>query len=198
MDADAWNARYATRDYVWSVEPNVFVARHCRDLEPGDAIDLAAGECRNAVWLATLGWRVTAVDFSSVALDKGRQLAERAGVEVTTVVADVTEWQPEGPVDLIVVAYLQLPTDERLAVLRRLPQWLRPGGTLVLVAHDRTNIERGWGGPPSPDVCYQLDETVAALSGLRIEVAEVAERPVTTPEGDRIALDTLVVARRPD
>ncbi|RMH68547.1 MAG: class I SAM-dependent methyltransferase [Actinomyces sp.] len=197
MDADAWNARYATRDFVWSVEPNVFVERHCRELEPGDAIDLAAGECRNAVWLAGRGWRVTAVDFSSVALDKGRRLAEQAGVEVTTVEADVRTWEPDGAVDLVVVAYLQLPTTERLAVLGRLPGWLRPGGTLVLVAHDRTNIEHGWGGPPDPDVCYELDETVAALTGLDVQVAEVAERSVATPDGERIALDTLVVAHRP-
>ncbi len=196
MDVDAWNERYATTDFVWSVEPNVFVEGHCRSLEPGDAIDLAAGECRNAVWLASRGWRVTAVDFSSVALDKGRRLAADSGVEITTVEADVTRWEPPSPVDLVVVAYLQLPTPERLGVLERIPSWLRPGGRVVLVAHDRTNIEHGWGGPPAPDVCYDLDETVAALAPLVVETAEVARRPVTTPDGEHIALDTVVVARR--
>ena len=66
-----------------------------------------------------------------------------------------------------------------------------------MVAHDRANIEHGYGGPPTPDRCYDLDETVAALSPLEIDVAEVARRRVETEEGTRTALDTLVIARRP-
>jgi hypothetical protein len=68
---------------------------------------------------------------------------------------------------------------------------------LLVVAHDRTNIEHGYGGPPIPERCYDLDDTVAALAGLEMEVAEVAERHVETEDGPRTALDTLVVGRRP-
>ena len=64
MDADAWDQRYAASELVWSREPNQFVASELADLPPGTAVDLAAGEGRNAIWLASRGWSATAVDFS--------------------------------------------------------------------------------------------------------------------------------------
>ncbi len=75
MDAAGWNERYAGTDLVWSAGPNAFVEQICSSLTPGTALDLAAGEGRNALWLAELGWEVTAVDFSSVGLEKARRAA---------------------------------------------------------------------------------------------------------------------------
>jgi 2-polyprenyl-3-methyl-5-hydroxy-6-metoxy-1,4-benzoquinol methylase len=70
MDRQAWDARYAATDTLWSFEPNRFLLREVESLPPGRALDLACGEGRNALWLASRGWRVTAVDFSQVALDR--------------------------------------------------------------------------------------------------------------------------------
>ena len=84
MDADAWDVRYRESELVWSPGPNQFVEAELADLPPGRALDLAAGEGRNAIWLAEQGWQVTAVDFSQAGLDKGRSLrrgpARRLGV----------------------------------------------------------------------------------------------------------------------
>src|SRR3954469_24173257 len=111
MDAAGWDERYAASELVWSAEPNVFVAEACADLAPGRALDLAAGEGRNAIWLARRGWQVTAVDFSQAGLDKGRTLA--GDVSVTWVCADATTWRGDESFDLCVVAYLQLSAEER-------------------------------------------------------------------------------------
>jgi SAM-dependent methyltransferase len=194
-----WDERYADSDYLWDVGPNHFVEQLLADAEPGTAIDLAAGEGRNAVWLAQQGWSVAAVDFSEAGLGKARQLAEHRGVaeRVTTVAADALTYQPDEPVELVVIAYLQLPAPMVRTVLEHAVTWLRPGGRLFIVAHDRSNHEHGYGGPPMPDVLYDLDDTVAALDELEIETAEVAQRQVETEEGPRTALDTLVIARRP-
>ena len=194
-----WDERYAGREYLWDVQPNQFVERHLRGLEPGTAVDLAAGEGRNAVWLAQQGWSVTAVDFSQAGLDKASRLAADAGVadRVVTVTADVLSWTPAEPVDLVVIAYLQLPPEQVRTALGHAASWLRPGGRVLVVAHDRSNIEHGYGGPPMPDRCYDLGETVAALAGLEVETAEVVEREVEADDGTRTALDTLVIARRP-
>jgi 2-polyprenyl-3-methyl-5-hydroxy-6-metoxy-1,4-benzoquinol methylase len=197
MDSTAWDERYSTSELIWTGRANQFVERHLADLRPGTAVDLGAGEGRNAVWLAQRGWTVTAVDFSPVGLEKAERLAGEHGVEITVECADATTWEPDGPVDLVVLSYLQLPAAQQHAVLERAAGWLAPGGTLFVVAHDRSNIDVGYGGPPSAEVCYSVDDTVAALAGLEVTTAEVAERAVETSEGIRTAFDTLVIARRP-
>ncbi len=195
MDRAGWDDRYASTDLVWSDSANQFVEQYLADLPPGRALDLGAGEGRNALWLAARGWKVTAVDFSSVGIEKGRRLAADRDIAVEWVVADVDEYEPDRPFDLVVIAYLQLDRASRTELLRRVATWVAPGGTVFVVAHDRSNVEHGHGGPPSADVCYDLDETVAALAPLRADTAEVATRIVSTPDGDRTALDTVVLVR---
>ncbi len=199
MAIERWDERYAGREYLWDVGPNRFVERHLAGLTPGHAIDLAAGEGRNAVWLARQGWHVAAVDFSAVGLAKAARLAADNGVaeRVQTVQADALSYQPPGHVDLVVISYLQIPPDQQRLVLEHAASWLAVGGLLLVIAHDRSNVEHGYGGPTDPEHCYDLDTTTEALGGLEIRLAEVAERPVDTDEGPRTALDTLVIATRP-
>lgn len=199
MDADSWNDRYRDTELVWSAGPNQFVEAICRDLPPGRAIDLAAGEGRNAIWLAEQGWQTTAVDFSDVAIDKARQIADRRGVEIDAQAADLTTYEPTpGGYDLVVVAYLQLADTELSPILRRAAAAVAPGGTFLLVNHDVENLERGYGGPQHESVLTNPKQVAAAIGdSLVVERAEVVERGVTTDDGARIALDTLVVARRP-
>ena len=94
MDSQEWDQRYAGTGLVWTAEPNRFVVAELQDLAPGQALDVAAGEGRNAVWLAARGWQVTAVDFSAAGLDKGRRLAQARGVAIDWVHADVRDYQP--------------------------------------------------------------------------------------------------------
>ena len=140
-----WDERYADPDYLWDVGPNHFVEQLLADAEPGTAVDLAAGEGRNAVWLAERGWHAIATDFSEAGLAKARQLAEHRGVadRVETVLADALTYKPEEPVDLVVMAYLQLPAPMVRTVLQHAVTWLRPGGRVFIVAHDRSNHEHG-------------------------------------------------------
>lgn len=196
MDAADWDERYRGADYVWAIEPNRFVAEHALPLEPARALDLGAGEGRNAVWLAGRGWDVTAVDFSAAGMAKADRLARDHGVTVTTVVADALEYPIRpGAWDLVVLSYLQLPTEARRAVLGRAATGVAPGGTLLVVAHDRSNLDRGWGGPQDPDVLYTATETADCLGGLDVVAASVVGRQVTVDGADHVALDTVVVAR---
>jgi SAM-dependent methyltransferase len=200
VSAADWDERYAARELVWTAGPNRFVVEQVDDLPPGRALDLAAGEGRNAIWLAERGWQVTAVDFSAVGLDKGRQLAAARDVEVAWELADATTWDPPAHgFDLVLVAYLQLPEDERRAAHRRAARAVAPGGRFVLVAHHRDNLVHGYGGPPDERVLMRAADVVDDLAGTGLEVvtAERVERPVETEEGSRTALDCLVVATRP-
>lgn len=198
MDAHAWDDRYAGSELVWSAAPNQFVEEALRHHPPGRAVDLAAGEGRNALWLAGLGWDVTAVDFSKVGLDKGRAVEARVGATrpVTWVCADVLEWQGQD-LDLALVAYLQLPDDERRRVVRRAFDALRDGGELFWVAHDSSNLVEGTGGPQDPEVLATADDVLADLGDHRFEVirAERVERLVEPEHGGdptRTAYDFVV------
>ncbi len=196
MDAAAWDARYAGAELVWSAEPNRFVVEVVEGWRPGRALDVACGEGRNAIWLAEQGWEVTALDFSQVAIDRGRRLADEAGVEVEWRRADATTHRPEaGVFDLVLVCYLQLPGPQLAEVLSSARDSVAPGGAIVVIAHARDNLERGVGGPQDPSVLPTPDEVVEYLDGLTIERAGHVTRPVETDAGQRDAIDLVVVAR---
>ncbi len=199
MDREDWNSRYAGRELVWTSTPNRFLVAETESLAPGRVLDLACGEGRNAIWLAERGWQATGVDFSDVALEKARALAVERGVEAEWVQGDLTAFRPEpGAFDLALLFYLQVPEADRRAAVRAAASAVAPGGTFLLVAHDRTNLEQGVGGPQAPEVLYTAEDVVIDLDGcgLQVEKAERVERPVEAPQGERIALDALVRASR--
>jgi SAM-dependent methyltransferase len=201
VDRQQWDARYSGAEYEWSMHPNLFVAAELDGVPPGRALDLAAGEGRNSVWLAERGWRVTAVDFSRVGLDKGRKLSAARGVpdgQVDWVTVDLGEYTPpRSAYDLVLIAYLQVGADLRARVLGGAAAALVPGGTLLVVGHDLANLTEGTGGPSSPDVLYTPGLITAALPGLRVRRAERVRRTVERNGEQVTAVDTLVRAERP-
>jgi SAM-dependent methyltransferase len=191
MRAKDWDERYAERQQ-WSAEPNAQIADLLAGLPPGDAVDLAAGEGRHALWLAGLGWHATAVDFSDLGLARGR--AQPGADRVTWVTADVANWSTE-PVslDLVLVAYLHLPQTETAALLTRAVSWLRPGGRLLVLGHDVENVTAGVGGPQEPAILHSVDRLAPVAALLEVDRLEQVRRE--TPAGT--ALDTLLWGRRP-
>jgi SAM-dependent methyltransferase len=210
MDAHDWDRRYAESQLVWSATPNRFVEAGLADLRPGRAVDVAAGEGRNSIWLAEQGWDVTAVDFSRTGLDKGRTLQSRhergRDLHIDWVHADVLEHDlGVGRYDLAVLAYLQLAAGQRRTVLRRAFLSLGYGGTLFVVAHDTTNLTEGTGGPQDASVLYTAEEVLADLDGERFEVVSAGRVTRDVPadedapqQAPRIAYDALVRVVRSD
>jgi SAM-dependent methyltransferase len=200
VEREDWDARYAAQDLVWGAEPNRFLAAEFGDVTPrGHALDLACGEGRNAIWLARLGWQVTAVDYSSVALDRARRLAAEQRVEVEWIEADVTTYVPApGAFALAVIAYLHLPTTQRRLVLAQAAAALAAGGTLFLVGHARRNLTEGVGGPQRPEILWDADEIRDELVtlGLVVSRAHDVRRPVEAESGTKDAIDVLVRAQR--
>jgi SAM-dependent methyltransferase len=197
MDAAAWDERYAATALVWSAGPNQFVEADLEDLTPGRALDLACGEGRNARWLAERGWEVTAIDWSSVAIEKGRRLTDAVDWQVGDA---LTTPLPTG-LDLVVLAYFQVPADARRTAVLRSFDALDPGGRLFVVAHDSTNIAEGTGGPQDPTVLYTAEDVLGDLAGADLEVVRaerVARLVVGTDEhgSEGTAWDALVHVRR--
>lgn len=198
MTSTDWDERYGAAELVWSAEPNRLFAKEVEGLRPGRALDLACGEGRNAIWLAARGWTVTAVDFSEVAIDKARRLADTRGVQVEWVTADLLAYQPPSEsFDLVALIYLQLPHAQLSAVLRRATGALAPGGTLLIIGHDTRNLAEGHGGPRDPTVLFTPKDVESDIEGLIVERSERVLRPVTVDGKEVNAIDALVRARRP-
>ncbi|MGU3437978.1 class I SAM-dependent methyltransferase [Actinomycetes bacterium M1A6_2h] len=196
-DAAVWDKKYAGQELKWGAPPNQFVVEFATSLPPGRALDLGCGEGRNALWLATRGWTVDAVDFSAEGLRKGVAVARTATRAIqgrlTWVQMDVTELTPEPIYDLVLVLYLHLLPDARKRVLDTAITALKPEGTLVICGHDSANLTQGVGGPQDPEILYTPTDLVNEIDvRLTIRTAETRRRDV----GDGTALDAVVLARK--
>lgn len=200
MHAHDWDERYSAAELLWRADPNEWVRKRARRLPAGRALDLAAGEGRNAVWLASRGWAVTAVDFSQVGLDKARRLEQhRAGPgahPVRWVLADVVDFAPEGAFDLVLVVYLHLPPQQRAEVLQRAAGALAPGGRLLVVGHHRDNLTDGTGGPQDPELLYSQQDLLTDLAGAGELAPQIADRTTRLLQGARPALDVVAEFQR--
>lgn len=198
-DAAGWNERYAATEMVWSSEPNQFVVEICGQLRPGRALDLGAGEGRNAAWLAGQGWTVTAVDFAENAVSKITARAAMERLKVTALVADATSYRPEASsLELGLLCYLQLPLAQLRKAIANVAAGLIDGGRLVVIAHDASNLQHGYGGPRDPNMLTSAAQVSNLMdeAGLRVQTADVRERQVLVDNGFRYALDHVVVGVR--
>jgi SAM-dependent methyltransferase len=177
-----WDERYSNNEYVYGTNPNEFLVSVVGDIPTGRALSLGDGEGRNGVFLAEQGFDVTAVDMSSVGLEKAESLARLHGVKVNTIVADLNHYViEEGHWDLIVTIWLHVMPDLRQRIHSGIVDGLRPGGAVVLEAYTPKQLKYGTGGPPKRDMLFtpsMLREDFAVGAGLRIEVCQETEREV--------------------
>jgi SAM-dependent methyltransferase len=199
-----WEDRYRSKDQIWSGNPNAQLVAQAADLEPGAALDLGCGEGGDAIWLASRGWRVTAVDISQVALDRGARAAAEIGAEIAARItwqqADMLTWSPPaGQFDLISAHFIHLPSAERRSLHARLAAGVRPGGSLLIVGHHPLDIETTAGRPNAPDFYYTPEEMAASLdpAAWEVVVAAAPARQANDPDGNTITIhDAVLHARR--
>jgi SAM-dependent methyltransferase len=184
MDVTFWNDRYAVPHFIYGEAPNAFVAEMASQIPTGPVLCLAEGEGRNAVHLATLGHRVTAVDQSEAGLAKARRLAAARGVEIETVLADLGNFTIEpGIWSGIVATFAHLPPVIRCKVHAQAVRGLRPGGVFVLEAYTRAQLAFDTGGPKSPELLMTLADLRDELAGLELQVGRETEREVIEGKG---------------
>ncbi|MGN8246121.1 class I SAM-dependent methyltransferase [Cellulomonas soli] len=205
-EAEHWEAFYRATDRHWSGRVNTTFAQHVAELAapatdsprgPRTALDLGCGEGADAVWLASHGWQVTAVDISATALERGRAHATEAGVadRITWEQHDLSQTFPEGQFDLVSAQFLHSSLRrDRSPLLRRATASVAPGGTLLLVSHGEFP---DWAPQPRPDVLFHTAQETVDLLALddswRIELAGTVERDATTPDGAPARLQDVVV-----
>jgi SAM-dependent methyltransferase len=172
------------------------------DLTPGAALDVGSGEGADAIWLASRGWQVTAVDFSTTALQRGEAQAKALGAAVAErinwVHADLTTWEPKGHFDLVSAQFMHLPATPRQALFVRLATAVAPGGTLLIVGHHLSDLQTTIPRPPMPDLYFTAEEIADFLDPDRwdVLVADTRPRPASDPEGQETTIHDAVLRAR--
>jgi len=175
-----WNERYSERFASYGSEPNDFLREVADRIPEGPVLCLAEGEGRNAVFLAERGHEVTAVDLSEVGLANAGALAAERGVSITTLLADLADYDPgKERWAGIVSIWGHVPPPVRERIHGACVQALRPGGAFVLEAYSPRQLDRpGVGGPTSVDLLMTPEGLRGELAGLRFERCEEVDRDV--------------------
>ena len=191
MDRHGWNERYAARPQTFPLGPNRLVAEEVGPLPPGVALDLATGEGRHAVWLASSGWKVLAADFAEVGLRKAQARARPGELAISWALADVRLLRfPPDAFDLVLSAFIATRPPERPLLFPAIARSLRPGGMFLTVGYDETNPP-GSAGPQDPDLLLRPAALAEELSALGLEVRRAETVPSKAVRGDGSEVDVV-------
>lgn len=192
---DFWDARYSQNPESWGEEPNQFLREV--DLNGlSSAVDLAGGNGRNSLWLASQGLSVENIDISSVALDQYMLRAELQGLENRCLrnESDALQAKFRFAPDLLLVAYLQIPSDQLQRALKNALEQLNGGARVIGVWHAVENLEEGFGGPQDKSAlvsAVQLEQFAESYSWAQLNIQN-RQRVVPTEDGDRVAIDVVL------
>jgi SAM-dependent methyltransferase len=194
-----WDERYRLHGAVWSGKPNPHLVSEASDLVPGTALDVGSGEGADAIWLAARGWQVSAVEISTVALERAAARAVESGPDVARRIdwihADLTRWSPVDSYDLVSVQFMQLPNPDRDTLFRQLAESVNPGGTLLIVGHHPSDLNTTIPRPPLPELLYTASDVAASLASADwdIVVEAARPRPATDPAGNTVTIHDAVL-----
>lgn len=172
-----WNERYRESGFAYGAEPNQFFAESIENLSPGKMLLPCEGEGRNAVYAASKGWNCIAFDASLEGRNKAIALAADKKVDFTYEIAnaDSITFAPNS-FDAIALIYAHFPSSIRKDVHRKMADWLRPGGILILEAFNPKQSGNSSGGPKDPTMLYteeMLHEDFSSLLPLQINSARI-------------------------
>lgn len=171
-----WHERFSTEEYVYGKEPNQFVVEAARVLPKGKVLCIAEGEGRNAVYLASIGFDVTAWDYAQAGLDKTNQLANEKGVSVETELRDLAEvvWEEE-QWDAIVHIFGHFPADTMDRTMAGVQKALRVGGYYVSELYTKEQLRYGTGGPRDAIMLVDPADFLEKFDGYFIKHFHVGE-----------------------
>ncbi|MBB4825223.1 SAM-dependent methyltransferase [Sporosarcina luteola] len=171
-----WHERFDTEEYVYGKEPNQFVMEAAKHLTKGKVLCIAEGEGRNAVYLASLGFDVTAWDYAKAGLEKTAKLAAEKGVAVKTELRDLAdvEWGDE-QWDAVVHIFGHFPHQVMKRTLEGIQQSLRPGGYYISELYTKDQLRYGTGGPRDEALLVDPVRVLQSFDGYFIEHFYIGE-----------------------
>lgn len=204
-EEEFWDERYRSRDQLFSGDPNPRLVNQTEQLKPGTALDIGCGEGADAIWLAEQGWKVSAVDISTVALERGASRAREIGADLAAQIdwihEDLRTW--EGPesqsYDLVSSQFIPFPVKSRRSMFRRLADAVAPGGTLLIVSHHHSDIQTTIPRNSNEEMYFTASDVAESLDSENwdIRIDGELERLATDPDGNEVTIhDTVFNARR--
>ncbi|MCC6369972.1 MAG: class I SAM-dependent methyltransferase [Bacteroidia bacterium] len=177
MDINFWNTRYKEAEYAYGTEPNDFLKSKIHVFKPDSKIlCLAEGEGRNAVFLASQGHRITAVDYSQEGLNKLQKLALNKKLSIETLCVDLTHYKIEEHAwDGIICIFGHFPESLRKAVFGQVYKGLNKGGVFLMEAYHKDQLKYKTGGPQVVELLYskeELQEDFSAFTAITIETCD--------------------------
>lgn len=189
-----WDEKFSREGYFYGFEPNVFIESKTSLLAPqGKVLCLGEGEGRNAVYLASKGFEVTALDASAIGMTKALSLAEKKGVSFKVELLDLQQWDPKETYDAVVTSYLHLEDPLRTQAFQKAIASLKPQGYFIGEFFSLNQLPRESGGPKKPSLLYTLEslEKIFAIDGCELQYLQ--ECDVLLDEGNGHQGDALVI-----
>lgn len=173
MSKQVWNERYSSEEYIYGTEANEFFREQIDSMEAGRILLPGEGEGRNAVYAASKGWIVDALDFSEAAMKKALRLAESNSVKINYFVSDLSEFKyPENYYDAVGLMFVHLPVEIRNSIHNRLIAALKQGGTIIMEAFNKKQIKNTSGGPKDINLLYDETDILESFKDLEIILLE--------------------------
>jgi SAM-dependent methyltransferase len=193
FDKEYWETHWQQANAHGSEEgvfPNPHLARETGSLARGTALDAGCGEGAEAIWLATEGWEVSAVDISSEALAHAAERLRRFGLpsdHVQWIEADLSVWEPGTRFDLVTTQYAH-PAMPQLEFYERISNWVAPQGTLLIIGHLEPQNVVGYGqasyaGKTPVEVTADAASISALFAGPKWDIITATEHSRTVTRG---------------
>lgn len=199
FEPTGWEERYAGQEQMWSGRPNPQLVTEASPLTPGAALDVGCGEGGDVVWLAQQGWHVTGADFSANGLQRAARHAEEAGVADRTDwwQVDAREFAADGRLfDLVTTHFLHPPDGGMVEVTRRLAEAVAPGGHLLVVGHEPSEVFTQLSESHRAAMWFAQDLLPALPGDFEVLLAEQRPRAVTRDDTTMHIADSTLLARR--
>jgi len=172
-----WNERYQQDNYQYGINPNDFMAEQIQQLPAGRILFPGAGEGRDAVFDAKLGWEAHAFDLSEHGQAKALKLASQEKTRIHFKVADASLVKfPLASFDVIALTYFHLPIEIRLPFYANCVSWLKPGGKILIEGFSKKQLGLSSGGPKNIDWLFSAKELETEFPVLKIILNEEKQR----------------------
>lgn len=178
-----WDQRYSSEEYKYGKEPNIFLKNELEKIKPGRILFIGEGEGRNAVYAASAGWKVDAIDFSDEGKRKAINLANETGVKINYDVMDFTSFEPENNTyDAIGIIFIHPEKNLQTNIFGKLIKSLKDDGKIIFECFEKDQINYKSGGPKDPSLLYSLEDVVSEFIELAFE--KLSKEKVYLNEGN--------------